>query len=484
MAENNQNQTPEEEFQSFRNSIGTAEKSGKRKWVYAKKPEGKYYKWRSVVSYFLLAFLIITPFIKINGNPLFKFDIISREFYIFSYPFFTSDFKIFAIGMITSIVFIILFTVVYGRIFCGWICPQTIFLEMVFRKIEYAIDGDRNKQMKLAKQEWNEEKIRKRLLKWSIYAVLSFIIANIMFAWIIGIDELKKLITEGPIQNLSTFIGLLIFTGAFYFVFTWFREQACVLVCPYGRLQGVLIDRKTIIVAYDYKRGERTKGRARFKRGVDRAAEGIGDCIDCGNCVVVCPTGIDIRNGTQLECVNCTACIDACDEVMTKINLPTGLIRYASEENIAEKKPFKFTARMAAYTFVLVLLLSVLTALIFTRSDVNSKFLKEAGTDFKIVKNNIVTNNFEYNLQNKTKETKQLHLELANYKDGKIELVNHAPILILEPGKQVQGKMIISIPKHELKSYKAKITINVLDENNKLIDSYRTSFSAPYKFQY
>ena len=471
----------EEELQSFRNSIGTADKSGKRKWVFAKKPEGKYYQWRTYVSWFLLAMLIIIPFIKINGNPLFKFDVIKREFYIFSYPFFTSDFKIFAIGMITTVVFIILFTVVYGRIFCGWICPQTIFLEMVFRKIEYAIDGDRNKQMKLSKQAWDEEKIRKRLLKWTIYAVISFIISNIFFAWIIGVDELKKLIVDGPMEHLSTFIGLLIFTLLFYGVFTWFREQACVLVCPYGRLQGVLIDKKTIIVAYDYKRGERAEGRARYKRGQDRAAEGVGDCIDCNNCVVVCPTGIDIRNGTQLECVNCTACIDACDEVMTKINLPTGLIRYASEEEIAEGKKFKFSGRMIAYTAVLTILTGLLFSLLFIRSDVNSKFLREPGTDYKVVNNSIITNEFQFTLQNKTKDTEQMHFNLASHPKGAIQVSNLPVPLLIQPGQQIEGKAIISIPKSEISSYKEKIKIEVLNQDNKVIDTYTTSFAAPFK---
>ena len=475
------NQELEEELQSFRNSIGTADRSGKRKWVFAKKPSGKYYNYRTYVSWLLLAFLIFIPFIKINGNPLFKFDIIKREFFILSYPFFTSDFKIFAVGMIATVVFIILFTVVYGRIFCGWICPQTIFLEMVFRKIEYAIDGDRNKQIKLAQQEWNEEKIRKRVLKWTIYAFVSFIIANILFAWVIGVDALRDLIVEGPIEHLSTFIGLLVFTGIFYFIFTWFREQACVLVCPYGRLQGVLIDKKTIIVAYDYKRGEREKGRARFKRGQDRAQEGVGDCIDCGNCVVVCPTGIDIRNGTQLECVNCTACIDACDEVMEKINLPKGLIRYASEENIAEKKKFKFTTRMMAYTGILVILMGVLTSFLFIRSDVNSKFLREPGTDFKVVNNSIITNEFQFSLQNKTKQTEQMHFRLKSHPNGVVNVIGRpVPILIMQ-GQQIEGNAIISIPKKDISSYKEKIEIEVLNEKNEVIDTYTTSFASPFR---
>src|SRR5690606_21464471 len=308
-----------------------------------------------------------------NGNPVFKFNVPKGEFIIFGFPFFTSDFFLLAIGMIAAIVSIVLFTVVYGRIFCGWVCPQTIFMEHVFRKIEYMIEGDRPKQMKLANQPWDEEKIRKRLLKWVIFGLISFFIANIFFSYIIGIDALVDLIKEGPVKNLSTFIGLIIFTGLFYFVFAWFREQVCTLVCTYGRLQGVLIDKKTIIVAYDFKRGERTAGRAKFRKGEDRVAAGKGDCIDCKQCVVVCPTGIDIRNGTQLECVNCTACIDACDEVMDKINLPRGLIRYASEENIETGKKFKFTTRMFAYTVVLLAIVTAINVFLFNRSQVEVK---------------------------------------------------------------------------------------------------------------
>src|SRR5690606_24085211 len=219
-----------EEGQEFRRTIGTMDKTGKRKWMFPKKPSGKFTSYRTYVSWVLLALLIVIPFIKLpNGNPILLFNVLSGEFIIGGFPFFTSDFFLIAIGMITSILFVVLFTVVYGRIFCGWVCPQTIFMEHVFRKIEYMIEGDRPKQMKLANQPWDEEKIRKRLLKWVIFGLISFFIANIFFSYIIGIDALVDLIKEGPVKNLSTFIGLIIFTGLFYFVFAWFREQVCTL---------------------------------------------------------------------------------------------------------------------------------------------------------------------------------------------------------------------------------------------------------------
>ena len=319
------------EPENFRDSVGTMDDSGKRVWVFPRKPHGKFTNYRNIVAYVLLALFFVIPFLKINGNPLLLINIVERHFFIFGQPFYPQDFFILALGAITSIVFVILFTVVFGRIFCGWICPQTIFLEMVFRKIDYLIEGDRNKQMKLDRQEWNTEKIWKRSLKWSIFIIISLIITHWMFMYIVGYQEVFTMIKEGPFNNFTSFLVMIIFTAAFYFTFAWFREQVCTLVCPYGRLQGVLIDKQTINVYYDFKRGE---NRSKWRKGEDRKAEGKGDCIDCNQCVVVCPTGIDIRDGQQLECVNCTACIDACDEVMVKTGLPPGLIRYATEDEI------------------------------------------------------------------------------------------------------------------------------------------------------
>ena len=416
-------ETPKNE--AFRDSIGTINDEGKRSWVYPKKPSGRFYKYRTWVSYFLLAFLFIAPFAKINGNQFLMFNVLQRKFNIFGFPFWPQDFHLFVISMIIGVVFIILFTVVFGRIFCGWICPQTIFLEMVFRKIEYWIEGDRGKQIRLDKQKWNAEKIRKRVLKWVIFFIISFLIANVFLAYLIGSDKLIGYITSPPSENISTLISLLIFTGVFYFIFVWFREQVCIIACPYGRLQGVLLDNKTINVAYDYVRGEKEKGRAKFSKKEDRAASGKGDCIDCKQCVHVCPTGIDIRNGTQLECVNCTACIDECDHMMEKVGLPTGLIRYASEENIAKKAPFKFSARMKGYTAVLGILIAVLIGMLFLRNDVEATILRLPGQLYQHQDNGMIRNTFTYKVVNKTtKEINDVSYKLISHK-GKIETVTH-----------------------------------------------------------
>lgn len=468
------------EDEEFRRSIGTSDSKGNRKWVFPKKPSGKFTNYRTYVSWVLLAVLILGPFIKLpNGNPFFLFNIPKGEFVLFGYPFFTSDFFLLAIGMITSIIFIVLFTVVYGRIFCGWVCPQTIFLEHVFRKIEYWIDGDRPKQMKLAKQEWDEEKIRKRLLKWSIYALISFLFANVFFAYIVGSDALFQFIKEGPFKNIGTLFVLLIFTGLFYFVFAWFREQVCTLVCPYGRLQGALVDKKTINVTYDFVRGEGTTGRSKFRKNEDRAAAGKGDCIDCNQCVVVCPTGIDIRNGSQLECIGCTACIDACDEVMLKVGLPTGLIRYASEEEVEQGKKFKFTTRMLSYSLVLVAMVVAINVFLFNRNDVEVKFLHVPGRSYKM-QGNDVHNMYQYTLYNKTNSEMKILFGVQSHENGKIEFIQGSVPLTVPKGKISQGVIEVSIPKEVLKSYKEKIIFIATDQNGQVLDEYKTTFSGPH----
>ena len=469
------------ENESFRDSIGTINEEGKRAWVFPKKPSGKYYEKRKVVSYFLLVFLFAAPFIKVNGNQFLMFNILERRFNIFGFPFWPQDFHLFVISMIIGVIFITLFTVGFGRIFCGWICPQTIFMEMVFRRIEYWIDGDRNKQMRLARQKWDSEKIKKRLLKWFIFLVISFLIANIFLAYLIGSDKLIRYVTEGPSEHLSTLFPLIIFTAVFYFVFAWFREQVCIIACPYGRLQGVLLDNKSIVVAYDHKRGEGENGRKKFRKNEDRNALGHGDCIDCLQCVHVCPTGIDIRNGTQLECVNCTACIDECDHIMESIKLPKGLIRYASENEIEKKEKFKITARMKGYIAVLIILIGVLSGMLLLRNDVEARVLRLPGQLYEHKQGDIISNVFTYKLINKTSKTiEDISFKLRTYK-GNIKLVSTASHLNVPAQGLSEGTMFIEIDKKDLKGDKNKLMIEVYSKEQ-LIETTTVNFLGPRSY--
>ena len=472
----NQPNLPDE---SFRDSISTISEDGKRNYIFPKKPSGPFYDKRKILSYFLLAFLISAPFIKINGNQFLLFNVLERRFNIFGFPFWPQDFHLFVMSMIVGVVGLTLFTVAFGRIFCGWFCPQTIFMEMVFRRIEYWIDGDRGAQLRLAKQDWNAEKIRKRVTKWTIFFIFSFFIANVFLAYLIGSDELIKLITEGPASNIGTLIPLLIFTGIFYFVFAWFREQVCIIACPYGRMQGVLLDNKSINVAYDYVRGEGENGRKKWRNGEDRTAAGYGDCIDCNQCVVVCPTGIDIRNGTQLECVNCTACIDECDTIMEKVGLPKGLIRYASEDEIVKKEKFKLTTRMKGYIVVLTILIGVLISMLFLRNEVEATVLRMNGQMFEHKGENI-SNVFTYKIVNKTVEDlKDIHFKLKDTK-GTIKVVGKDNFDVKQQGL-AQGTMFIEINQALLEGDKIEIEIEVYS-GDKLIETATTNFMGPRTF--
>jgi len=464
--------------QSFRDSIATVDDEGKRNFIFPKKPKGKLYNYRTWVSIGLLTLLFAGPFLRINGKPILLLNIIERKFIIFGQVFWPQDFYIFVLAMLAGLVFIVLFTVVFGRVFCGWVCPQTIFLEMVFRKIEYWIDGDFGQQKRLDKQPWNAEKIRKRALKHTIFFIISFLIANTFLAYIIGSDELISIITDEPSEHIAGLFSILIFTGVFYMVFSWFREQVCIVACPYGRLQGVMLDRKSIVVAYDYIRGEK---RGKYRKNEDRAATDKGDCIDCHQCVHVCPTGIDIRNGTQLECVNCTACIDACDKMMEGVGLPKGLIRYASEEAIVEKKQKIFTTRSIAYSVVLTLIVSIVGFLLFSRTDVDASILKTYGQQYQKRENGMVSNLYNYKIINKTFENIEGELRLLNV-EGEIELIGSDGFQ-LKSESLTEGTFFVILELDDLKSRESEVEIGVFDENGEMLDKVVTSFLAPVKIK-
>lgn len=458
--------------QEFKDTIATVDEKGKRVWVYPKKPSGRFHKLRILVTVVLLGILFAGPFITIGGRPFLLLNIFERKFVILGQAFWPQDFFLLALLLITFFVFIILFTVVFGRVWCGWACPQTLFMEMVFRKIEYWIEGDANQQRKLDKSPWNFEKIRKRALKHFIFIAISLLISHTVMAYLIGIDQVKEIVSQPPSEHWAGFIGLMAFTGVFYWVFSWFREQACVAVCPYGRLQGVLLDKKSIAVMYDWLRGE---PRGKLKKG--DVQEEKGDCIDCKLCVHACPTGIDIRNGTQLECVNCTACIDACDDVMLKINKPKGLIRYSSHDAIKQGKQKLFTPRVAAYTVVLTLLVGIFAFSLATRSDIETTVLKVPGQLYQKTEDGDITNLYNVQFVNKTFEDITLELKIEDAPEVTISKVGEGEMLVPANGL-AEGVYFIKMPQGNVKSAKTALTIGVY-ANGKRIDKTATKFLGP-----
>lgn len=457
---------------TFRDRIATVNDEGKRNWIYPKKPSGRFYRWRTWLSWLLLAFLFLAPVIKINGEQLLLFNIIERKFVIFGITFWPQDFHLFVLLMIATVVFVFLFTAVYGRIFCGWICPQTIFMELVFRKIEYLIEGDSQQQRALHSAPWTTSKIIKKVSKQVIFFAISFYISNLFLSYIIGMDQLLHIVSEPPSEHMGGLIAILLFSGAFYFVFAWLREQVCTLVCPYGRLQSVLLDENSVVISYDFSRGEPRK---KFRMNEKREA---GDCVECHQCVVVCPTGIDIRNGTQLECVNCTACIDACDNVMDKVGMERGLIRYASYNSIATGSKKIFTTRVIAYTAVLAIIIGVLIFLFAARSDVETTILRAPGTLYIEPSPGLARNLFTIRVVNKTRVKLPIRLVLLE-PVGTLAMVGGAAVTV-EPTSLAEAAFFIDIAEDNLDGLTTPIRIGVYS-GDRLIEEVNTGFMGPTK---
>jgi len=460
--------------QDFRDAISTVDTEGKRIFLYPTKPSGSFFNARVVVSIVLLALLFGVPFIRIGGQPMLMLAIIDRKFFILGKLFVPQDFHIFVMGMLLFFVFIVLFTVVWGRIWCGWLCPQTIFMEMIYRRIEYWIEGDAPAQRRLNNQAWTTEKIQKKAFKHFLFLVVSFLLANMALSYFIGVDRLQQMVSGVPTENWATFLAVIITTVVIYYIYARFREQVCTTFCPYGRLQGVFLDKKSVVVSYDYKRGE-PRGKVQKKATV--TANPLGDCIDCGLCVRVCPTGIDIRNGTQLECINCTACIDACDSIMEKVDRPTGLVRYASEEEIETGKRDIWNTRSIAYSVVLVVLLAVMGFLLGARNIIETTIMRAPGQLYQTAENGDIRNLYTLQIANKTVEDMPITLQLHSHQ-GELTIIGDS--ILLEGKELVDGVFFVQIPKAQLNGLKTKIELGIYS-NGKLIESVDTNFMGPVR---
>lgn len=445
-------------------------KDKKRNWIYAKKPSGKLYVYRQWVGYGLLLFLLIAPFIKLNGNPFLMFNIVERKFSIFGNMFFPQDLHIFVFGSLIILVGIVLFTAVYGRVWCGWTCPQTIFMELVFRKIEYWIEGDWTQQKKLNEGPNTDARAWKKLLKHTIFILISCVISNIFLAYIIGVDGLIKIITEPIEAHLMGFISIVIFTALFYAVFAHVREIVCTTICPYGRFQGVLLDDQSMSVAYNVERGE---PRGKINKN-DQSQK--GDCVDCGLCVHVCPTGIDIRNGIQLECVNCTACIDACDAVMDKIGRPKRLIGFYSLGEVEGKKGFKKSyTRQILYTVILGLLTAVFFYFIFSRAPIDGSLLRATGSTYQTQPDGRISNLYTMELINKSGHAIPFQLKAAD-NTYELQIVNRIDSLAKDGTAKLSFFLIAD--KKNIETYKSKTAIQILSEG-KEVKTLKTTFICP-----
>jgi len=459
----------------FRDHLSTADKEGRRMWLYPRKPKGRFYRARLWLTWVLLAVMFGGPFVKINGNPLLMINIVERKFSVLGVIFWPQDNLVFALGLLLFLTGIAVFTAAFGRLWCGWTCPQTVMMEMVFRRIEYAIEGDAHQQKALDRAPWTAAKILKKLSKHGIFFGLSFIIGNTLLAYIVGIDSLRQIVTDNPQNHATGLMFMVVFTLIFYGIFARFREQACTFICPYGRLQSTLLDENSIVVAYDYKRGEKRSHLHRGESAPARKDRGAGDCIHCFQCVTVCPTGIDIRNGTQMECVACTACIDACDAVMDKVGRPRGLIRYASLNGIETGQKLRVTPRIIGYCVILGLLGLGLVVLLLTRSAVDATLLRAPGALFQTTPEGRISNLYLLKLTNKTHHQMAVELKLEAL-DGTLTVLGGE--LNLPAEKQTTASVLLEVAPGKLPSGNTPVYVGVY-AGGKKVDRIKTVFIGP-----
>ncbi len=401
----------------YRERLYTISKEGERNWVYPTSIRGFFTTYRTVVVLALMAIYVSLPWIEIAGKQAVLLDIPNRKFVFFGMTLWATDtqFLFLALGALAASLFF--FTALVGRVWCGWACPETVFLEFLFRPIERWIEGDAAQRIRLDRQPWSIEKLWKKSLKFFLFSVLAWFLASTALAYFVGREELLSMIIQPPSANLSTFLLTLALMAVLLFQFGWFREQFCTVLCPYARFQSVLMDKHSLQVGYDPLRGE---PRGKRRKNVDQSE--LGDCIDCGLCVRVCPTGIDIRNGLQLECIQCANCIDACDSIMAKIDRPPGLIRYDSEARLLSRESTRWLRpRVILYSAFLAVFLGLLAYRVATRVETDVQLVRpyaEAG--FRELRAGTIANRFDLSLTNKSDKANSYTVTLSSPKQGEL----------------------------------------------------------------
>ena len=430
-------------------SLYNIDATGKRHRIYPQDITGKFTRIRTKLAYLLILIYLLPPWLKINGLPVIQLNIPDRQFVLFGSIFWPQDVQYLVFIFILAGLFLFFITALLGRVWCGWACPQTIFLEFVLRRIEYWIEGNRTDQIKLDKSPWTPSKFTKKAIKHLLFLLVAAVVSNTFLAYFTGVDSLLQWISSPPWENWTAFLFMLFFLFAFYFDLAHFQEQYCILVCPYARFQSALIDSQTIQVMYDPRRGE--------PRG--RRSKVTGDCIDCSACIRACPTGIDIRNGSQLECIGCTRCIDACDRIMTRIKKPKGLIRYESELGLAGEKPSVMRPRIIIYILILTIITGSFFWVLSNRPLVEHQLIKPKGVPFTLISQNQVSNHFSLRLINK--DLKQHRIRLAQQGGEDVSLIVPISPYTLKANSTYRLAFFMIVPRDKLSAGRLKIPLQV-----------------------
>ena len=439
----------------FRETLYTVDSSGRRKWVYSALIEGRFFRRRQAVAYVLMAIYLVMPWLTVHGKQAVYFDVFGRQFTFFGTTFWATDtiFLMLLLGTLGITLFYC--TALLGRVWCGWACPETVFLEFLFRPIERLIEGTPTQRKRLYESPWTLGKIWKKFLKYGLFSALAWLLASTALAYFYGAHRMIEMMSDVPTKNLAPFLVTLALMAALLFQFGWFREQFCTILCPYARFQSVMLDPNSLVIGYDVTRGE---PRGKMRSGASNAAEQPkrGHCVDCGACVRVCPTGIDIRNGLQLECVNCAACIDACDSIMDGVGFPRGLIRYDTENRLLGKASRIIRPRVIAYTVVLACLVSCFVLFLVKRVPFEADFMRGA-VPFSQLPDGRLSNQVNLQFSNKSDSARTFSVGIPG--EPEVEVIVPGSPITVEGGSLKRVPIFLNFPKTVLHGGKRAILI-------------------------
>lgn len=437
--------------------LATLNADGSRRWIRPKLSKGKLWQRRRSVAFGLMVLFLAIPHFRLNGKPLMLLDLPRREFTLFGTTFLPTDTLLLMLLGISLLIGIFLLTALYGRVWCGWACPQTVYMEFLFRPIERWLEGGwgGSRQMDKQRQHFHP----RRLAKYAIYAVLAAILGNTFLAYFVGTDALQHWMLSSPYEEPVPFVAMAVVTLMVFLDFTWFREQTCLVACPYGRWQAVLLDKQSLIVAYDPARGE---PRRAPKKGLPIAGASAGDCVDCNACVNTCPTGIDIRDGLQMECIHCTQCADACDTVMRKVGKPKGLVRYTSKEALEGHIRHFIRPRTVLYPLAFALFFGGFIYALETKSKADVTILGAIGQPFSREPDGSVVNQVRVKIANRSNGVRRYAVELLDADDAKL-IAPELP-LTLTNGKNAATSLFIIMPESAFHNGTHRMTLRVTDD--------------------
>ena len=429
--------------------LSTLNRDGSRRVMRPKLSKGHFYHRRFVTAWALVATFTLIPIIRLGGKPLMLLNVPKREFTFFGATFLPTDTFLLMLLLFSIFIGIFLITAVLGRVWCGWACPQTVYMEFVYRPLENLIEGGRRRQLELDARGPDG----RRILKYAVFLAVSAFLANTFLAYFVGWDRLLTWMSGSPAAHPGAFLLMAGTTALMFFDFAYFREQTCIVACPYGRLQSVLLDRRSLIVGYDAGRGE---PKAPWRKKEERSA---GDCIDCKLCVSACPTGIDIRDGLQMECIHCTQCIDACDEVMDRIGLDRGLVRYTSQAELADGKSSFLRPRVVVYSAILMVMLGAFAFSLAGKSSADVTLLRGLGAPFTVLPDGRVSNQIRIKIANRSEEERSYLIELTG--GSGLELIAPENPLTVAPGETEMTAAFITAPLSAFSGGEAPVALTI-----------------------